>query len=326
MVEAGTIIFWSYSVQWKYDKKNLIISGLNYDLYLSLFPGFYIYTVDGIRYDQLLRSFEEDERDLAEELIKKLMEKNVLVTNVMGIHELFDPQQKYFMPHNNYDEEMMFDASKVEDFKRQAQQRNDKREENEIALPAYDWDAEKSRRESIRSFSNNCISSKDFAYVLNGLRQKKIPDNKRRYCYPSAGGLYPIDCYLYVKENIVEGIGGGLYFYSPANHSLRLLDKILIPKTIHYLNNREIYSSSAFSIYFVYNPCFSMPKYGGMGYYYAILDTGIMMQLLTMQALERNIGSCIIGDLNSKKLKEYMKLASGQIYLGCMEMGYYESK
>lgn len=64
-----------------------------------------------------------------------------------------------------------------------------------------------------------------------------------------------------------------------------------------------------------------MPKYGGMGYYYACIDTGIMVEVLTQVAEENDIGLCSIGDMNFSKIEKYFDLSKNQVLLHIVEVG-----
>mgnify|MGYP000227937612 FL=1 len=64
-----------------------------------------------------------------------------------------------------------------------------------------------------------------------------------------------------------------------------------------------------------------MPKYGGMAYIYACIDTGIMVSLLTYIAEAEEVGSCSIGEMDYKKIKPLFPLTSNMSFLHSMEFG-----
>lgn len=132
-----------------------------------------------------------------------------------------------------------------------------------------------------------------------------------------------MDTYVCVKGNRVEGIDKGVYIYLPEKNQLKMVGKEIPPVNVHYFNNRNIYSSSAFSLCFFFSCNYSMPKYEGMGLYYGMLDSGIMLGLLSEKASEYKLGTCIIGDLNFGKAEKYFHLPENMIYLHCMEVGRY---
>ena len=143
-----------------------------------------------------------------------------------------------------------------------------------------------------------------------------------KYYYPSAGGLYPIDIYLYIKSERVENVDGGLYYYSPQENEIRKISDEKIEKNTYFYQNQEIFEGSAFSIFFVYNAHASMPKYGGMAYFYGIIETGVISELLSIVSEQIGLGSCIIGEMDYRTIVSLLKINDNEIYIMCMEFGY----
>ena len=182
-----------------------------------------------------------------------------------------------------------------------------------------------SNRRTVRKFSEQPVSFEKLSAVLSCLRAYE-KDGNIRFSYPSAGGLYPVDVYIYVKEGMVEGIGSGIYLYLPLQNELMSVSAEKLPAKAHYFGNRDIFSSSAFSVYLVYDAERSMPKYNGMGLYYGIVDSGIMLGYLTAACEENGIGTCIIGDMNFTSIRNYFGLSDNMIYLSCMEAGNFNGR
>ncbi|MCR4654127.1 MAG: SagB/ThcOx family dehydrogenase [Eubacterium sp.] len=225
------------------------------------------------------------------------------------IHDIFDGIEADTL---KYEDEMMYDPEATRLFVKQSLERNAGK--GEIRLPVAPLDLS---RKSIREFdTEKLVRIPEFSDFLNVLRMEET-----RFSFPSAGGLYPIDVYLYVKDGRVENLGQGLYQYLPEEHSLRMINREVIPVTTHYYGNRSIFHTSAFSLFFFYNAKFSYPKYAGMGLYYGILDCGIMLQQLSSSACSRGLGSCIIGDLDAERIREHFGLNRDMVYLCCMEAG-----
>ncbi|HHU52055.1 MAG TPA: AMP-binding protein [Firmicutes bacterium] len=164
------------------------------------------------------------------------------------------------------------------------------------------------------------ISFPTFSRLLSVFRQIR-EENKIRYYYACAGGLYPIDIFVYVKENRVEGLEEGLYYYNPRENALYLVNNDVITDQAHYFTNKAIYNSSAFSLFFIYNAEVTMPKYGADGYFYACIDTGIMVSTLTHVAEALNIGLCSIGDMMFDQIREKFNLAEEQVWIHTVEGG-----
>jgi len=56
-----------------------------------------------------------------------------------------------------------------------------------------------------------------------GLLQALEVDGESKYLYPSGGGKYAVQTYLYLKPGSVQGLEGGAYYYHPVEHSLHRL-------------------------------------------------------------------------------------------------------
>lgn len=232
------------------------------------------------------------------------------------INDLFDELDREAESLPGWQEDMMYDTEATEEFVRRSLCRH----LNKKGLPLKAPD-NISNRHTIREFSQDPVSFEDISAVISSLRSFS-ENGKMRYFYPSAGGLYPVDIYIYIKDGRVSGIDGGLYLYLPVQNELMPVSSEKIPVKAHYFGNRNIFSSSAFSLYLVYDCESSMPKYNGMGLYYGILDSGIILEHLTAVCTENGMGSCIIGDMNFSSIREIFGLSGNMIYLNCMEAGY----
>jgi len=230
---------------------------------------------------------------------------------IKNIHEIFDAFDDDAERLDSWEDGIMFDPVKTENFAAKSIKRHEFIDE--IKLPDCDVAL---NRQSTRGFSQEKITFEDLSKFLSVL---KCVDSK--FSYPSAGGLYPIDVILYAKEGRVENLEEGFYAYS-SNHYIQKIGDGHVPKTAHFFNNREIFHSSAFSIFFFYDYNWSMPKYGGMGYFYGILDAGIILEALTNSAEENGLGSCIIGDMKFSSIKDIADWNNEKVYLCAMEVGY----
>lgn len=313
--------YWSPSVCWNKKNGEVRIEIFLYkDFVVDLFPEIYYLSQKGVTINELYKSFPNVDQRKLSRFIKDLVSKKILVSSIMSPHEIFFPQLKLF--ENKYDEDIFFDAEKLEEYKKEKLSRNLGKGSNikinledDFSYPEYI-----SNRVSYRSFKKDVISKEKFSRFISILRQRNI-GNHIQYNYASAGGLYPIDVMIYVKKDRVEGIDRGLYYYYPKDNSLELVNNCEITSDFHYLTNKDIFNESAFTIFLIYNADVTMPKYGAMGYFYSCIDAGILVGSLTQSAELTDIGLCSIGDLNFKKIQKYFKLSENQVYLHAIEGG-----
>lgn len=315
--------YWSPSIRWEKKADELRIEIFSYpDFVKDIFPKFYFLAQKGMAISELIKEFPEVESRKMNSFLQDLIKKRILINSILSPQEIFFPQNGLFK--NEYSENIIYDAEELKKFKKKQLGRmcetagNTKIQlDTEIDLPEYI-----TKRRTYRTFdTNEKISFSSFSKLLSAFKQLKYGD-EARYYYASAGGLYPIDVYIYIKDNRIENIKAGLYYYSPVDNNLCLVSSTcVITDDAHYFTNKQIYKESAFSVFFVYNAEVTMPKYGGMGYFYGCIDAGIMVEALTQTAELCNIGLCSIGDMNFNKIKKYFKLNENQVHIHTIEGG-----
>lgn len=152
-------------------------------------------------------------------------------------------------------------------------------------------------RQSYRTFVDELIPLAAFGELLSCLIQMPMPDAPLpKYRYPSAGNLYPVQTYLYIKPARIEGLPGGFYYHHPQQHRLLPLSPAdtSIP-SLYAGPNRPLFEQAAFSIFLVADMDAIAPMYGEMARDFVLLEAGYMSQLLMMEASQHLLGLCPIG-------------------------------
>ncbi|RMP31323.1 Non-ribosomal peptide synthetase [Pseudomonas amygdali pv. lachrymans] len=161
---------------------------------------------------------------------------------------------------------------------------------------------------SVRQFAAQPIPTEAFAGLLASLAQGQL-DGEIKYQFPSAGGLYPIQSYLYVKPQRVTDVAAGAYYYDPVQHRLLRLDSdVLDPDTYDYFVNRPVFENAAFSLFFIADMAAIRPLYGERSRDFCHIEAGGMAQLLTMTAVEQGLGLCGMGSLEEQQLSALFDL------------------
>lgn len=317
--------YWSPSAVWYIDSNNQLI--INNDIYSQelalLFPKFYYLTVQGSLTTELLHQYIDHDANMVRNFINVLLNNKVLVHTIDDVSNIFTAQSRLFKQHNTFDNQIRVNPTAKKEFTNQSLKRDIIYTQSPIALESVDIeDSIILGRKSTRKFNTKeVISFKQFSGLLSILKERLV-DNKSQYNFASGGGLYPIDYYIYIKENRVENLPQGIYLYVPYANELRMVSVTNENfKDAHYFANQDIFEGSAFSIYLIYNAMYSMPKYDGLGYYLGIVDSGIISHTLTMSAEFNGLGSCIIGEMNFNLIREFFKLNETQTYLHCIEFG-----
>jgi len=172
------------------------------------------------------------------------------------------------------------------------------------------------QRQSYRQFVDELIPFEQFSEFLSCLLQIKLDDSPLpKYRYASAGSLYPVQTYLSLKPNQIEGLEAGFYYYHPTNHSLVLLSSATEIEGNIYGVNQLIFEQSAFALFLIGQMSAITPMYGELAKDFCLLEAGYISQLLMETAPRQEIGLCPIAGLKFEELRDLFDLESSQILL-----------
>ncbi|NWF61302.1 MAG: amino acid adenylation domain-containing protein [Fischerella sp.] len=172
------------------------------------------------------------------------------------------------------------------------------------------------QRQSHRQFLTQKISLEQFSKFLNCLQQMQFGDYPLpKYRYPSAGSLYPVQTYLFIKPNSIETLPAGIYYYHPSDHNLILLHSTNAIDSSIYLENKPLFEQSAFAIYLIGKLSAIAPMYGELARDFCLLEAGHIGQLLMNSAPTQEIGLCPLGYLEFTQIQDLFQLETNQILL-----------
>lgn len=163
------------------------------------------------------------------------------------------------------------------------------------------------KRRTDREFLTTPIPLSQFGDLLACLRRVEW-DGLPKYRYPSGGGLYPVQTYVHVKPDRIEGIAGGIYYYDPRESSLISISDETIDRSVHGAHNHAVVDASAFSIFLIVDRAAIEPMYGELARDLYMLEAGYMGQLLMDWAASNEIGLCPIGGLAFERIRPHFDL------------------
>jgi len=175
------------------------------------------------------------------------------------------------------------------------------------------------RRSSARDFGDSPVEVAALAQLFGNLR--RVGANATvKYRYASAGGLYPVQLYLGVHKT-AERSGGiriesGNYYYNPDRHALQLINP-LEPSTslLHLPINRPVFNKASFSLFLICDQDAIAPVYGGESLRFALLEAGMICQLLDDAAPNCGIGLCHVGGVDFEPYRSQFQLGPQHVLL-----------
>ena len=169
---------------------------------------------------------------------------------------------------------------------------------------------------SYRDFGTEPVTLKALADTLNHLRSITL-GGRPKYLYASAGGMYPVQAYLYIKPGRVQGLDAGYYYHDPDAHRLVQLDGEDDDLRNRYdpIVNRPVFDSAAFAIFLIADLAAIGAMYRDRALHYAALETGHITQLLEMRAPDAGLGLCQTGGLETDTLRPHLDLSDNHLVL-----------
>jgi amino acid adenylation domain-containing protein len=174
-------------------------------------------------------------------------------------------------------------------------------------------------RRSRRSFAPTPLAAAALANLLENLQRSPM-DGSPKYCYGSAGGLYPVQTYIHVKHGRVAHLDGGVYYYHPSEHTLvALAPGAEIEPDVHEpFINRGIFEQAAFSVFLIAQLNAIEPLYGEHALRFSMIEAGLMTQLLETEAPHHGIGLCQIGWMDFDRIRPHFLLDNGHRLVHCL--------
>lgn len=176
---------------------------------------------------------------------------------------------------------------------------------------------------SHREFTPGPIPIAEFTEFFAPLHGQRDPlSGEAKFQYGSAGGLYPVQIYVYVKPQAVEDLAGGIYRYFPLDHALELVADRVLPDDIHWGYNRAMGDAAAFYIYLIADPTLVAEQYGEtLAEPLSYIEAGMISQRLRHAALETGFGVCSVGDIQFARYAQDFHLSEHHKLLTAMVAG-----
>ena len=190
-----------------------------------------------------------------------------------------------------------------------------------LTLPAPEpdeaWRRGYLERRSVRSFSAEPLALESLGRLLAVLRRALL-DGKPKFRYGSAGGVYPVQAYLYVKPDRVEGVGAGFYYHHPVDHRLQPVapGEELAESPFGWVNAKG-FEEAAFALFLAGEMRAIGPMYGGLARDYSLIEAGLIAQLLESEAPRAGIGLYQVGHggMDKTTLAGHLDLGDSRVLL-----------
>jgi SagB-type dehydrogenase family enzyme len=176
------------------------------------------------------------------------------------------------------------------------------------------------KRRSRRDFRDSPLTLWEISQVL--WAAQGITDKTGLRAAPSAGALYPLDLYLVVGREGVEGLGEGVYHYLPQSHSLEPTLEGDVRQTLARLSLGQMSIAEApLSLLITAEYERTTEKYGDRGVRYVHMEAGHVGQNVYLQAEALGLGTVTIGAFQDEEISKALNLPRSYRPLYVMPIG-----
>ncbi|UCH87817.1 MAG: SagB/ThcOx family dehydrogenase [Dehalococcoidia bacterium] len=177
------------------------------------------------------------------------------------------------------------------------------------------------KRRSRRSFRDSPLTLGEISQVL--WAAQGITGEIGLRAAPSAGALYPLDLYLVVGKEGVEGLDEGVYHYVPQSHSLEPTLEGDVRQTLARLSLQQMSIADApLSLLITAEYERTTGKYGDRGVRYVHMEAGHAGQNVYLQAEALGLGTVVIGAFQDEEISEALNLPRSYRPLYVMPIGH----
>ncbi len=179
------------------------------------------------------------------------------------------------------------------------------------------------KRRSRRDFKDPPLTLEEFSQIL--WAAQGITDRTGLRAAPSAGALYPLDLYLVVGRQGVEGLGEAVYHYLPQSHSLEATLEGDVRQTLARLCAQQMFIAEApLSLVITAEYERTTKKYGDRGMRYVHMEAGHVGQNVYLQAEALGLGTVTVGAFQDEEISQALNLPPSYRPLYVMPVGHPE--
>jgi len=164
-----------------------------------------------------------------------------------------------------------------------------------------------SKRRSVRRFKNEPLTIPQLSQLL--WSAQGITGTGGERAAPSAGATYPLEVFIVVGEQGVDGLGTGLYHYDSGNHSLSLHQTGDLRQKLAdaALGQSAIGRCPINMVVCAIHPRTAY-RYGRRGERYVHMEVGHVGQNVALQAVALGLGTVMVGAFQDEDVVKALKL------------------
>jgi SagB-type dehydrogenase family enzyme len=177
-----------------------------------------------------------------------------------------------------------------------------------------------SRRRSRREFRASPLALEQVSQIL--WAAQGVTNREGLRAAPSAGALCPLDVYLAVGGQAVEGLAEGVHHYDPEGHALERILEGDVRQTLARLAVQTFIAEAPVVLVITGEYERTSWKYGDRATRYVHMEAGHAAQNVYLQAEALGLGTVVAGSFQVEAVSQALGLPAGHRPLYMMPIGY----
>jgi SagB-type dehydrogenase family enzyme len=177
-------------------------------------------------------------------------------------------------------------------------------------------------RRSIRRYSRKPLSIEQLSLLLWS-SYGCVDQGCRHRTVPSAGATYPMEIYVSIRENGVEGVEPGIYYYEPGRHVLILKRRGDYGEELYRacLNQKWVRDAPLnIIVASLYEK--TTAWYGERGFRYIFIEAGHIGQNIYLVATMLGLGTVGVGAFIDEGIRRIIGLSDKYLVIYVLPVGY----
>ncbi|MGM0532851.1 MAG: SagB/ThcOx family dehydrogenase [Bacteroidota bacterium] len=165
------------------------------------------------------------------------------------------------------------------------------------------------KRTSCRSYERKSVTLQQLANMLWAAQGVVSQSFNMRRTAPSAGATFPLEIFVAVRKEGVEGLHQGIYQYSPEEHSLkRVNEEDVTEELVKACFNQDFIQNAGVNLLIAADFERTKERYASRGERYVYMEAGSVTQNISLEAVDQGLGTVIVGAFDDEAVQKIFGL------------------
>jgi len=165
------------------------------------------------------------------------------------------------------------------------------------------------KRTSCRNYERKSVTLQQLANMLWAAQGVVSQSFTMRRTAPSAGATFPLEIFVAVRKEGVDGLDQGIYQYIPKEHALKQInEKDVTKELVKACFNQDFIQNAGVNLLIAAEFERTKERYASRGERYVYMETGSVTQNISLEAVEQGMGTVVVGAFDDEAVQNIFGL------------------